>query len=97
MWFCSVLVIFVHAGFIVADMVCGSLEKRSGTKFRFRGLPEELKIIIQEPFYEEKGGMTTTTRHGTTRHDTETPEPSQPPLLFALRDEIPREDIPSLR
>ena len=34
----------------------------------------------------------------TTRHDnTETPEPGQPPLLFALRDEIPREDIPSLR
>ena len=62
--------------FWVADMASGRLFKRSGTKFRFRGLPEDPKIIITDPFYEEKGGMATTT----TRHDnTETPEPSQPP------------------
>ena len=73
-------------------MASGRLFKRSGTKFRFRGLPEDPKIIITDPFYEEKGGMTTTTRHD----NSETPEPSQPPL-FALRDETPREDIPSLR
>ena len=56
-------------------MASGRLFKRSGTKFRFRGLPEDPKIIITDPFYEEKGGMTTTTRHD----NTETPEPSQPP------------------
>ena len=56
-------------------MASGRLFKRSGTKFRFRGLPEDPKIIITDPFYEEKGGMTTTTRHD----NSETPEPSQPP------------------
>ena len=45
---------------MVADMASGRLFKRSGTKFRFRGLPEDPKIIITDPFYEEKGGMTTT-------------------------------------
>ena len=59
----------------MADMASGRLFKRSGTKFRFRGLPEDPKIIITDHFYEEKGGMTTTTRHD----NTETPEPSQPP------------------
>ena len=56
-------------------MASGRLFKRSGTKFRFRGLPEDPKIIITDPFYEEKGGMTTTTRHD----NSETPEPGQPP------------------
>ena len=81
-------------------MASRRLFKRSGTKFRFRGLPEDPKIIIPAVFYEESGGMTTRRRrrHDATRHDnTETPEPGQPPLLVALRDEIPREDIPSLR
>ena len=47
-------------------MAAGRLFKRSGTKFRFRGLPEDPKIIITDPFYEEKGGMMTTKRHDTT-------------------------------
>ena len=90
----GILVFCFENGFLVVDMASGRLFKRSGTKFRFRGLPEDPKIIIPDCFYEENGGMTTRRR----RHDnTETPEPGQSPLLFALRDEIPREDLPSLR
>ena len=48
-------------------MASGRLFKRSGTKFRFRGLPEDPKIIITDPFYAEKGGIddddTTTVKH----------------------------------
>ena len=42
--------------FGVSHMACGSLAKRSGTKFRFRGLPEDPKIVSTDPFYEEKAG-----------------------------------------
>ena len=60
-------------------MASGRLFKRSGTKFRFRGLPEDPKIIIPDPFHEEKGGMTTQQRLVNVNGNTEAPEPGQPP------------------
>ena len=77
----------------MADWACESLGKRAGTKFRFRRLAEDPKSII--PYrvfcYEEEGRMMKRQRQD--NDNIETPEPSQPPLLFALREEIPREDI----
>ena len=38
----------------VADMASRRLGERSGTKFCFRRLPKEPKIIIPDPFHEER-------------------------------------------
>ena len=68
--------------FLVAGMVCRSLGKRPGTKFCFWGLPEDPKMIIPDPFHEEKGGMTTTRQlrdNMTTTLKYPVPESGQPP------------------
>ena len=47
-------VFFLKNRLWVADMACRSLEKRHGTKFRFRILLEYPKVIIPDLFFEEK-------------------------------------------
>ncbi len=40
----------------MADLAYGIIWKRTGPKFRFRGLPEDLKIIFPDFFHEGKVG-----------------------------------------
>ena len=48
------------------DFAYGSIWNRTGAKFRFWGLPEDLKIIILDICYEKKGRLTTRRQHDTT-------------------------------
>ena len=67
--------------FLVANMACGSLGKRSGTKFCFQGTSRRPRNHYSKPLSWRKGCDDDTTTTMTGDNNTETPEPSQPPPL----------------